>query len=374
MQSHTRNSKKSNWSTQWQKVGKRLIGLYRYRPSGMYYARLRSQGKVHWESLKTQDLEFARRKLTALKQRLERTHPTLGRVTLLRWLKETYFPLLRGSESTLSDKARIVARIERTWPLAARTPMRELKATDIERWLVEQFSQGGPSYWNSARSLLQDAFKKALNDGVVFADPTTELKRRKRDKPIRLSPSYEQFKAIIADVRAQRFNADAQDSADFLEACGLLGLGQAELSGMKREHIDLDAGRIMVYCYKTDTGFAIPLYPQARALIERLCEGKKSGSYLFPLDQARKALSNACKRLSLPHYSHRSLRRMFIVRCLELGVDVKTVAEFQGHRDGGQLILSVYSFVRPIHAQRMAQLLTDEEPANVISMQQADAS
>jgi hypothetical protein len=40
-------------------------------------------------------------------------------------------------------------------------------------------------------------------------------------KPLRLTPSFEQFKAIIADVRAQVFNADAQDSADFLEFLGL---------------------------------------------------------------------------------------------------------------------------------------------------------
>jgi site-specific recombinase XerD len=62
------------------------------------------------------------------------------------------------------------------------------------------------------------------------------------------------------------------------------------------------------------------------------------------------------------------LRRCFITRALELGIDVKTVAEFQGHKDGGQLILSTYSHVRQPHAQRMAQLLTETRPENVIEL------
>jgi len=64
---------------------------------------------------------------------------------------------------------------------------------------------------------------------------------------------------------------------------------------------------------------------------------------------------------------------MFITRAIERGVDVKVVAEWQGHRDGGQLILSTYSHVRPVHSQRMARLMTDGEPANVIAMPKVGA-
>jgi hypothetical protein len=47
-------------------------------------------------------------------------------------------------------------------------------------------------------------------------------------------------------------------------------------------------------------------------------------------------------------------------------VDVKLIAEWQGHRDGGKLILETYSHVNPVHSQRMAQLMTDAEPENVV--------
>jgi hypothetical protein len=62
---------------------------------------------------------------------------------------------------------------------------------------------------------------------------------------------------------------------------------------------------------------------------------------------------------------------MFITRAIERGVDVKVIAQWQCHRDGGKLILDTYSHVRPEHSDRMAALLTTEEPANVIPMKDA---
>jgi len=59
---------------------------------------------------------------------------------------------------------------------------------------------------------------------------------------------------------------------------------------------------------------------------------------------------------------------MFITRGIERGVDVKVISQWQGHRDGGKLILDTYSHVNPVHSNRMAQLMTTEEPANVVPM------
>jgi site-specific recombinase XerD len=59
---------------------------------------------------------------------------------------------------------------------------------------------------------------------------------------------------------------------------------------------------------------------------------------------------------------------MFVTRALEKGVDVKVIAEWQGHKDGGKLILQTYSHVNPVHSNRMAQLLTFDQPHNVIEL------
>ena len=51
---------------------------------------------------------------------------------------------------------------------------------------------------------------------------------------------------------------------------------------------------------------------------------------------------------------------MFITRAIQKGVDVKVIAEWQGHKDGGKLILGTYSHVFDSHSNRMAQLLIDD--------------
>jgi integrase len=376
MQSHLRSialkRKKSKWQTQWEKIGKKLTGLYRYRPSQMYYARVRSGGKVYRECLKTKDLEFAKRKLVEFKKRLDRTDVRFGKITLVRWLEEIYFPTLRGSAGALKAKKRIIERVKAKWVQARTQPMRDLKESELVRFLTAEYGQWSSGYWNSAMTLLRAALAMAERDHVIFENPAGALKYRRRSAPVRLTPTFDQFQAIVADVRAQPFNADAWDSADFLEACGLLGLGQAEIAGMKREHIDLESGRIIVHRHKTDTGFTIPIYPQARALIERLAQGRRHSDHIFKIAQSRKALTNACRRLSYPRFTHRSLRRMFITRAIERGVDIKVIAQWQGHRDGGKLILDTYSHVRPEHGNRMAALMTTERPANVIPISQSE--
>ena len=124
---------------------------------------------------------------------------------------------------------------------------------------------------------------------------------------------------------------------------------------------------MITFRHKTRTGFVVPIFPQLRPLLEKLYSERRSDEgAVFAIRDAKKALGGACRRLKLPNFSHRSFRRMFITRAIELGVDVKVIAEWQGHRDGGKLILDTYSHVRAAHNMRMAQLMTDQEPENVL--------
>ena len=346
-------------------------GLCRYKPSGMYYARVRYAGKLHRRKLGTTDFAYAKRKLADFKRDLERTDHGNANISLIDWLKTSYAPTLKGAPGAMKAKQRIIDRINKSW-FSARKPMRELKKSQVLTFLNEHYGEHSESYWNSALTLIRDAFDLAVSDHVITENPVAGLKYQKRKKPIRPTPTFEQFQQIVASIREQKFNGhDAQLSGDFLEFIGLAGLGQAEAAAIKRSDVDLASERIIVYRHKTDAGFVIPIYPQVRPLVEKLCEGKAHNDRLFSIDQARKALSAACERLGFPHFTHRSLRRMFITRAIELGVDVKVIAEWQGHRDGGKLILDTYSHVRPQHSWRMAQLMTSEKPANVVEMQAA---
>ena len=60
---------------------------------------------------------------------------------------------------------------------------------------------------------------------------------------------------------------------------------------------------------------------------------------------------------------------MFITMALERGIDVQTVSRWQGHRDGGKLILDTYGHVSAVHSQRMAAMMTTEQPDNVVPLE-----
>ena len=361
----------------WTRI-KREHGLYRYNPSGQYFARVRFRGKLYRKKLGDKklgctDLVLAKRKLREFKDGLERTDATKGNTSFAKVLDD-YAATLTGADSTLEDKRAIIVKLKQSWFGVDTLPLRTVKPSDVKRWLSEHYGSKSASYYNSALTLLRSALETAVEDKIIIENPASDVKYRKRNKPIRLTPTFDQFKAIVADIRAQKLNREAEQSGDFVEFLGLAGLGQAEISAITRAHVDLEAGRIIVYRRKTDTGFAIPIYPQLRPLVEKLCKGKTHNQRLFSINEAKKSLRNACKRLGFPQFTHRSLRRMFITRGIEKGIDVKVIAEWQGHRDGGKLILQTYSHVNAAHSARMAQLMVDSTPDNVVAMQGADAA
>jgi integrase len=354
----------------WEKVS-RSIGLYRYVSSGRYFAQVRFKGKLYRKSLETTDGALAKRRLADFRRTLDRTDPTQSRQSFAAVL-DCYAATLRGSPETVEDKQIIIEKLKSTLFGAEHLPLSQLRPSQIEAWLVTHYGDKSASYFNSALMVIRAALDMAVRDRVIAENPAAGLKYRKRKTPIRSTPTWEQFQAILTDIREQvKFNQVAEQSADLVEFYGLSGLGSAEAASLTRADVDLEAGRIIAYRHKTSRGFAVPIFPQVRPLVEKLCKGKAHSDRLFAIDGARKALTNACERLGLPHFTPRALRRLFITRCLELGVDVKTVAQWQGHQDGGVLILRVYGHVRAQHSQRMAQLLVAEKPDNVIALSQA---
>jgi integrase len=350
--------------------------LYRYESSGVYFAHVRSGGKLYRESLKTDDRSVANRKLREFRKKLSRVDPKLSRTTLAAMCDLYEETIEHLSKSTKKARTGIIARLKKTFFGADALPLREIKSSQIKAWLSKQAGKLSASHYNAHVTTLREIFALAAEDKYVADtdNPCAGLKWRKRAKPIRLTPSWEEFQEIVADIRKQPFNADAKDSANFVEFIGLAGVGQAEAAGLLRKHVRFDQEQIQLFRHKTGEAFTIPIYPQLRPLLEKLCEGRAADDRVLPIASAKKALAGACKRLGLPHYTHISFRRMFITRAVERGIDVKVIAEWQGHRDNGMLILNTYSHVRRPHSQRMAALMTTEQPNNVVPMRGASGT
>jgi integrase len=336
-------------------------GLYLYERSGVYYARLKVHGKQLTRSLRTKDRSLAKRLLAQLRIEQQELDPGKVDQSLAALCDRYSSSFAHQSKSTRQTKELVIRRILDWWKDGRYAPVNRVRASDCDWWLAtvqRRVPNFGRPTRNAHIAVLKGLFGSAVRDRLILASPAAHLHGVKPEKPIRLTPTLEQFEAIIASVREQRFNGHgAEESADLLEFMGLAGLGQAEAGSLTRADVNFEKGQIRTFRQKTLQGFAVPIYPQLQGLLEKLCKGKRQGDRLFKIADAKRALSAACKRLGYPPFSQRALRRMFITRAIEKGIDVQTISRWQGHRDGGKLILDTYGHVNPAHSQRMAQLM-----------------
>ncbi|MBU3665631.1 MAG: hypothetical protein FGM15_07115 [Chthoniobacterales bacterium] len=356
----------------WKKVG---ACLYRYK-GGTYYAVIKFRGKQIRQSLETEDKELARRKLTGLRRKLENTDPTLSRRTLADH-RETFEALITGKEATTYSERLNVRKLVEQWPEDAPDTISKIKRSHVLAWLKPFRESLSASSINHLLTTARRFFDLAVADGVIERSPLDGIKYAKISKPIRNTPTEEQFRALVDDIRSQKSNGHGcNDSADFVELAGTLGLGQAELSAIRRQDIDLQAGIIRIFRRKTSQTFTVPIFPDARPIIERRLKNmpEEPEARLLPQDNCRMAMHGACKRLKFPYFEPRSLRRFHITRSLRAGIDAPTVAAWQGHRDGGALVLKTYQAeVNLSHSLRMAAML-GAKPENVVELAQQQAA
>jgi integrase len=251
--------------------------LYRYSSNGVYYARFKADGKEIRRSLETTDRALANRKLAELKEKECQVDRSQGKLTL-RELCAQWLKAVQGSPKTVEAKEYVADRIKTHWPTGNLVQVAKIKPSECDLWLARCAKKSRNRFSASLRNahvqILKEVFAMAIRDRIISHSPAAHLKYIKRQKPIRLTPTWRQFNAIVENVRMQAFNPDAQDSGDFLEFLGLAGLGQAEAGSLTRADIDFQAGehgRIITFRHETSTGFSIPIFPQLRSLLERRC-------------------------------------------------------------------------------------------------------
>lgn len=319
--------------------------LYQYQTNKVYYAVVRRAGKLIRKSLEVTQLEVAKRKLRDYLNELESIAPDATKVRFDEYMKE-FLGGKTGAFKTLERYRHMVALVESSWPGGAHQLLRAVDLNQCTQWLSRW--NGKVAQYNLARQWLLSFFDFAVANRKIQRSPIDKrlLRPLRRPKVIRNAPTPEEFDAIIDEVRSQRFTDHANDTADVLEFMGRAGVGQAETKGLRWERVDFQSGSIQLFRVKTQTAYKIPIYPKLRPLLEGLKEKSSPvnpSAPVFKICDPKKALASACVRLKLPNFSPRSLRRMFIIEALNRGVPVKTISKWQGHQDGGVLILKTYS-------------------------------
>ena len=134
-------------------------------------------------------------------------------------------------------------------------------------------------------------------------------------------PTREQFASILAAVREQ---ANGAHAADFIEFLGASGLRKGEAYTLQWRDVDFDAGTVLVGRggnTKNHTERLLPMFERLRAVLERLRD-RTDIEYRQPEDlvwgevRLEYRLTEASKKLGLPHYRVHDLRHFFATQAL----------------------------------------------------------
>ncbi len=333
--------------------------LFRHRENHSYWGVRKMNGKRTVHALRTTDRKTANGKLADWLGDLKKVDPGNRDMTLARLLQKYEAARTEIAPSTrIGEKGRI-AKFRELFPRPMETLVARVLNSDIATWVGLVGKNKRPSTRNQFRAFARALFDFAVSDTVIAKNPFDPkiIRKAKKEPIIRLIPSPEEFEQIIAEIRKPRWKTKGKhggprrtiqdESADFAEYLGRAGIGQAEAIALNWE--DIDERRDVIHYRRKKTGrdFNTPIFPWLKPLLKRLRAkaGPNPRGPVFKVKNVKKALRGATQRLGLPNFTQRNLRAMRIKRLWEQGVDVKVIAQWQGHSDGGKLIMTTYTEV-----------------------------
>ena len=297
--------------------------LYRHKINGNYYGIKKINGKEKDHFLDTCDRKEAERNLKDWIEQLGKLDAEAQKTTLDQLLQKFEKIRLGKSKSTKDAEAGMIKKLKSFWKHGLDIRVADIKPSMLDEWLAEHEQELMNSSYNRYTLFLKQLFEVAVDDRMIVDSPVNRMKQtwKRPQKPVRRVPTQEQFQAIVQSIRAQEQNVEAEESADFIEFMGLAGLGQAEASSITLPDIDREKSRIRIRRKKTGELFFVPIYPHLKAFLEKRCKeitaSGEGAQHLFKIKDARKALTNACIRLKLPHFSQRNIRHFTVFRLVQ---------------------------------------------------------
>ena len=334
--------------------------LFRHRENQSYWGVRKIEGHRFVHALATADRKTADGKLAEWLGDLKKVDPSNRDMTLAMLLEKYEAARTDIADSTrVGEKGRI-AKFCELFPRPMNTLVARVVNSDLAVWVGLVGKRKRPSTRNQFRAFARALFDFAVSDTVIVKNPFDPkiIRKAKKEPIIRLIPSPDEFEKINAEIRRPSWRVEKgkhggqrpltqHDSADFAEFLGRAGIGQAEAVGLNWE--DIDERRDVIHYRRKKTGrdFNTPIFPWLKPLLTRLrkAAGPHPRGPVFKVMNVKKALRGATQRLGLPNFTQRNLRAMRIKRLWEQGVDVKVIAQWQGHSDGGKLIMGTYTEV-----------------------------
>lgn len=362
--------------------------------NGKYYARAKVHGRLVRKCLRTKSLEVAKMKLDRLLEgeRKRLAKKPEGALTVADLIAEYLSETERNDDlkdSTKLYKRDTIKMIRLLWPgLDESTAPTERQC---QEWAAKARKAYSASRFNSQLETLRAVLQVGVTLGVIADNPlriankkrgVTGIARAKQTpKPVVL-PSKDGFASLLKALHCgakvtvpdhQRVSpkgtqyhvpgwvsfqpAKSRRRASIVvRLLAFSGLRIGAARKLLPSHVNLEGNYLEKPPLKfTDTVKRLPLFPDLRKVLVDLIADHPGTGPLLPIKNPRKALRNACRDAGIPPLTNHQLRHLFATRCLESRIDIKTVAEWLDHVDGGALLLKRYAHLIDDHSQRMSK-------------------
>jgi integrase len=372
-QSKTKGDDNLSPDGKWRSFSK-VPNLLQYVSTGVYFGRVKINGKIYRESLKTDVFTTAKLRLPDFikKKRKLAAKPILGTFAAARVLYENEMETAHDRKETAKIyRRKCIAALLKSWPELDALAPEKITEANCRTWATKFAADYSASVFNNTLSTLRMILERA---GIGIDDNPAHKVNRLGIKPKELHlPEPDQFNEILRIVESSGAG-QAKPCANFIRFLAFSGCRLNEARLVQWRDVNFDKGEIRVHNSKSalttnkpDFRF-VPIIPPMRELLDKIKPAKASpNAPVCTVGECEKSLTRACRLAKAQRITHHDLRHLFATRCIESGVDIPTVSRWLGHSDGGALAMKTYGHLRREHSAAMALRVTfgSATPANI---------
>ncbi len=309
--------------------------MFRYVPSGTYYARFRAGGKVVRQSLDTSVFSVAKQRLPdKMREHRSRQESVRSFANGRMSVGDAVEVYLRKVQANVSLKPRskdyremMIDFIRRSWPSLLETDVRKVSERDCENWLTRYQQHYAPTVVNNSVGTLRAVFDEAIKTGARFNNPASGLSRvRVRAKRLEL-PSREEFLRFVDEIRTAgaRQSKDCANLVRFLAYSGVR-IGEAryvtwaDANLQRRElHVRGDPETAT----KNGERRYVPMIAELEQMLTELRSQRSeepATATVMRVFECQNSMTHAAAKIGMKRITHHDLRHLFATICIESGV------------------------------------------------------
>ena len=270
-------------------------------------------------------------------------------ITLKEFVEKQYQPWAKDNKrSWCNDESRAK-------PILAyfkNKKMREITRFNVEQFKKERmgsFNKRGevraPASVNRELQLLSRIFSLAIERELIQINPCKGVKLCRVGNIITRYLTTEEEERLLAVLTGRRAYI-----RDMVEINLNTGMRLREILGLHKSQVDFIRNVIELLETKSGKPRTIPIEPDLKAILQRLCEKAGENGYLFenkrtgkPIHDIKTAWYNALDDAKIANLRFHDLRHTFGTRAIDGGAPLSAVKEVMGHAD-------VRTTMRYVHA------------------------